>query len=389
MAGAVALVVAAGRGERFGAETPKQYAPLAGRALLQHSLDTLAGHPGIAAVRAVIHPNDRSHYDRAAAGLELLEPVHGGTSRQESVRQGLESLESLAPDRVLIHDGARPLLPGDVIDRVLSGLDRAPGAIAALPLNDTLKRGATGRITGTVQRDALCRAQTPQGFHYPAILAAHRALAAQGGLTDDAAVAEAAGLDVLLVEGAAENIKVTTPDDLAYAETLLIGSAAALETRTGSGFDVHRFGPGDHLNICGVRIAHERALLGHSDADVGLHAVTDAVLGAFSAGDIGQHFPPSDPQWRGADSGQFLRHACELLAGRRGRLVHVDVTLICEAPKLAPYRAAMVKRLAALLRVAPDRVSVKATTTEGLGFTGRGEGIAAQAIATLSLPRES
>jgi 2-C-methyl-D-erythritol 4-phosphate cytidylyltransferase/2-C-methyl-D-erythritol 2,4-cyclodiphosphate synthase len=276
-----------------------------------------------------------------------------------------------------------------LIDRILSGLDRAPGAIAALPVNDTLKRGDAERITGTVPREGLWRAQTPQGFHYAAILAAHRALAAQEGLTDDAAVAEAAGLDVLLVEGAAENIKVTTPDDLAYAETLLIGSAAALETRTGSGIDVHRFGPGDHLNICGVRIAHERALLGHSDADVGLHAVTDAVLGGLSAGDIGQHFPPSDPQWRDADSGQFLRHACELLANRRGRLVHVDVTLICEAPKLAPHRAAMVERLAALLEVAPDRVSVKATTTEGLGFTGRGEGIAAQAIATLSLPRES
>jgi 2-C-methyl-D-erythritol 4-phosphate cytidylyltransferase/2-C-methyl-D-erythritol 2,4-cyclodiphosphate synthase len=388
MAGTVALVVAAGRGDRFGADLPKQYAPLAGRPLLRHSLSALAAHPGIGAVRAVIRNDDRDHYDRAAEGLTLLEPVPGGASRQESVREGLESLKILTPKRVLIHDGARPLLPGGVIDRVLAALDEAPGAIAALPVTDTLKRGEEGRIAGTVAREGLWRAQTPQGFHYPAILDAHRKVAASFELTDDAAVAEAAGLAVRLVEGAAENIKVTTPDDLAQAEALLAGGAALLaETRTGSGFDVHRFAPGDHVNLCGLRIPHERALLGHSDADVGLHALTDAVLGALSAGDIGQHFPPSDPQWRGADSGQFLAHARDLVAARKGRIINVDITLICESPKLAPHRDAMIERVAELLGIGTERVSVKATTTEGLGFTGRGEGIAAQATATLSLPR--
>ncbi len=389
MAGAVALVMAAGRGERFGTDTPKQYATLAGRPLLQHCLSALASHPGISAVRAVIRMNDWIYYDKAATGLNLLDPIHGGASRQESVRQGLESLVPLTPERVLIHDGARPLISRDVVDRVLAGLERAPGAVAALPVNDTLKHGETDKITGTLSRAGLWRAQTPQGFHFPAILAAHRALATHRGLTDDAAVAEAAGLDVLLVEGATESIKVTTPGDLAHVEALLAGLAPETETRTGSGFDVHRFGPGDHFNMCGVRIAHDHSLLGHSDADVGLHAVTDAILGALSAGDIGQHFPPTDPKWRGMDSAHFLRHACELLTGRRGRVVHVDITLICEAPKLAPYRAAMVERLAALLDVGSDRVSVKATTTEGLGFAGRGEGIAAQATATLSLPRSA
>jgi 2-C-methyl-D-erythritol 4-phosphate cytidylyltransferase/2-C-methyl-D-erythritol 2,4-cyclodiphosphate synthase len=388
MAGTVALVVAAGRGDRFGADLPKQYAPLAGRPLLRHSLSALAAHPGIGAVRAVIGSDDRDHYDRAAEGLTLLDPVPGGASRQDSVREGLESLEILTPERVLIHDGARPLLPGGVIDRVLAALDEAPGAVAALPVTDTLKRGEEGRIAGTVAREGLWRAQTPQGFHYPAILDAHRKAAAGFELTDDAAVAEAAGLAVRLVEGAAENIKVTTPDDLAQAETLLAGGTALLaETRTGSGFDVHRFGPGDHVNLCGLRIPHERTLLGHSDADVGLHAVTDAVLGALSAGDIGQHFPPSDPQWRGADSGQFLIFARDLVSARKGRIINVDITLICETPKLAPHRDAMIERVAELLGIETERVSVKATTTEGLGFTGRSEGIAAQATATLSLPR--
>lgn len=385
--GTVALVVAAGRGERFGGERPKQYAPLAGKPLLRHSLAALERHPGIAAVRGVIRMEDRDFYDATASGLALLEPVGGGASRQDSVRLGLESLEDLAPDRVLIHDGARPLLPAAVIDRVLGALDRAPGAIAALPVTDTLKRGENGSIAGTVPRADLWRAQTPQGFHYPAILAAHREAAEGPELTDDAAVAEAAGLKVLLVEGAAENIKVTSPGDLARAEAILAHIAGLTpEPRSGSGFDVHRFAPGDHVNLCGVRIAHDRSLLGHSDADVGLHALTDAILGALAAGDIGQHFPPTDPRWRGAASGLFLRHARDLVAERGGRILNVDVTLICEAPKLAPHRPAMVARLAELLEIEPGRVSVKATTTEGLGFTGRGEGIAAQATATIRLP---
>ena len=385
MDGAVALVVAAGRGERFGTGRPKQYRSLAGQPLIRYSLAALAGHPGIAAVRAVIRRDDLPHYERAAEGLDLLEPVGGGASRQDSVRRGLESLLDLGPERVLIHDGARPLLPRPVIDRVLAGLDEDIGAVAALPVTDTLKRAGSGRVTGTVARKDLWRAQTPQGFHFEAILEAHRA-AAGTELTDDAAVAEQAGLPVRLVAGAHENIKVTGPEDLARAEALLAAAGGAWDSRVGSGFDVHRFGPGDHVTLCGIDVPHDWGLLGHSDADVALHALTDALLGALAAGDIGQHFPPSDPRWRDADSAVFLRHARDLVAERGGRIVNVDVTLICEAPKLAPYRDAMSGRVAELLDIEAHRVGVKATTTEGLGFTGRGEGIAAQAVATVSLP---
>ena len=389
MTTAAAIVVAAGRGERFGGERPKQYQSLAGQPVLRHGLATLAAHPAIAGVRAVINPAHRALYDQAAAGLDLLEPVDGGAERQDSVRRGLESLVALAPDLVLIHDGARPLLPPPVIDRVLAALDRAPGAIAALPLADSLKRGAErpdggAAIAGSLDRAGLWRAQTPQGFRFDAILAAHRA-APLGAWTDDAALAEQAGLEVLLVEGAEANLKVTTPDNLAQAARLL-GAGQGAQPRIGSGFDVHRFGPGDHVMLCGLKIPHDQGLIGHSDADVGLHAVTDAILGALGAGDIGQHFPPSDAQWRGADSALFLRHARDLVAARGGALVNLDVTVICQAPRLTPHRAAMVARLAELLALAPGRINVKATTTEGLGFTGRGEGIAVQASVRLSLP---
>jgi 2-C-methyl-D-erythritol 4-phosphate cytidylyltransferase / 2-C-methyl-D-erythritol 2,4-cyclodiphosphate synthase len=382
----VALVVAAGRGQRFGGSLPKQYALLAGQRLLRHSLATFAGHPGIAGVRAVIHPDDRDLYEEAAAGLDLLAPVPGGASRQDSVRLGLESLvdlESGAPERVLIHDGARPFISPQVIDRVLAALDGSVGAIAALPVVDSLKRGAAGHIDGSQARDRLWGAQTPQGFRFAEILAAHAAVAGEE-LTDDAAVAERAGHEVALVDGSRENFKVTSQEDLELAERWLRGGQS--ETRVGQGFDVHAFGPGDHVTLCGVRIPHGAGLVGHSDADVGLHALTDAILGALGAGDIGDHFPPSDPRWKGAESGRFLVHARDLVTARGGRLLHLDVTLICEAPKIGPHRAAMVARIADLLDLAHDRVSVKATTTEKLGFTGRGEGIAAQAVATLTLP---
>jgi 2-C-methyl-D-erythritol 4-phosphate cytidylyltransferase/2-C-methyl-D-erythritol 2,4-cyclodiphosphate synthase len=387
MSGVAALVVAAGRGSRFGGERPKQYAELGGRPLLRHSLEAFARSPGIDAVTAVIHPDDRELYDRAAAGLELGEPVAGGATRRESVRRGLESLQSMAPDKVLIHDGARPLVSAAVIARVLAALETAPGAVAALPVTDTLKRAEGGRIAGTQPREGLWRAQTPQGFRYADILAAHRSAeqsAPSDELTDDAAAAERAGIPVTLVEGGAENIKVTTADDLARAERWLAGGLG--ETRVGQGFDVHRFGPGDHVMLCGVSIPHEAGLQGHSDADVGLHALTDAILGALGEGDIGSHFPPTDPQWSGADSGLFLARARDLVAARSGRIVHVDVSLICQAPKVGPHREAMRARIAELLEIEPARVSVKATTTEGLGFTGRREGIAAQAVASLRLP---
>ncbi len=385
MPGTVALVVAAGRGSRFGATHPKQYAPLAGRPVLRHALETFRRHPGIDAIQAVIHPDDRAMYAAAAEGLGLPDAVAGGATRQESVQNGLLSLAPHAPTRVLIHDGARPLIGPAVIDRVLDALGQAPGAIAALPVIDTLKRGgADGRITATLERTGLWRAQTPQGFNYTAILAAHDAARGQN-LTDDAAVAEQAGLTVRLVEGAPENFKVTTQEDLVRAEHWLRGETLG-ETRVGQGFDVHRFGPGSQVMLCGIAVPHDAGLLGHSDADVGLHALTDAILGALGAGDIGSHFPPSDPQWRGADSGQFVRHAADLVRSQGGALVHADVTLICERPKVGAYREAMVARVAALLDIGLKRVSVKATTTEELGFTGRREGIAAQAVATIRLP---
>ena len=383
MTGTVALIVAAGRGNRFGGAGPKQYAPLGGRPLLRHSLERFRRHPGIAVVQAVIHADDQRLYAEAAAGLDLAGPTVGGASRQESVRRGLEHITVLAPERVLIHDAARPFVDAGTIDRVLAALTAAPGAIAALPVTDTLKRGAGEQVIGTVPREDLWRAQTPQGFRFAEILAAHRA-AAGAELTDDAAVAEQAGLAVALVDGAADNIKITTAEDLARAERWL--AAQQGETRVGSGFDVHRFAPGDHVMLCGVRIAHDAGLLGHSDADVGLHALTDALLGAIAAGDIGSNFPPGEARWRGAESAVFLRHAAGLVAARGGRIAHVDVTLICERPKVGPHRASMAARVAEVLGIEAERVSIKATTTEGLGFTGRGEGIAAQATATVRLP---
>jgi 2-C-methyl-D-erythritol 4-phosphate cytidylyltransferase / 2-C-methyl-D-erythritol 2,4-cyclodiphosphate synthase len=383
MASCIALVVAAGRGARLGGPLPKQYLPLAGRPLLRHSLETLAAHPGIAAVRVVFNPEDRAHYEAATRGLGLLDPVAGGAARQDSVRLGLESLAAAAPDRVLIHDGARPFLDAATVDRVLAALDEADGAIPALAMSDTMKRGENGRVLETVDRRHLWRAQTPQGFRFDAILAAHRAVRGSE-LSDDAAVAERAGLAVRLVAGNEGNFKVTTSEDFLRAEQIL--AARTGDIRTGQGFDVHAFGAGDHLWLCGMKIAHEQGLVGHSDADVGLHALTDAILGALGAGDIGMHFPPSDPQWRGAESHRFLRHAADLVAAAGGSIAHADITIICERPKIGPHRDAMVARIAEILAIDHRRVSVKATTTEKLGFTGRGEGIAAQAVATIRLP---
>jgi 2-C-methyl-D-erythritol 4-phosphate cytidylyltransferase/2-C-methyl-D-erythritol 2,4-cyclodiphosphate synthase len=378
-----ALVVAAGRGSRFGGALPKQYLPLANSSILRHAVSALAGHPRIAGVLVTIRPEDRELFDRTVAGLPLLPPVAGGATRQDSSRLGLEALAAYRPDRVLIHDGARPFPDSGLVDRVMDGLNLAAAAIPCLPLRDTLKRVEGATIRETVDRAPLWRAQTPQGFHFDAILEAHRAALGRD-LTDDAAVAEAAGLAPLVVEGSEDNLKVTTPQDLAAAERLI--AARQADIRVGQGFDVHPFVPGDHLWICGIRIPHCMSLAGHSDADVGLHALTDAVLGAIGAGDIGMHFPPSDPRWRGAASDQFLRHAADLVQARGGAIAAVDLTIICERPKIGPHRAAMVERIADILGIAPGRVSVKATTTERLGFTGRGEGIAAQAVATLRLP---
>ena len=380
MGGTVALVVGAGEGQRFGGKLPKQYHLLAGVAVMRRSLKAFMDHPDVSAVQAVIHPYHHELYDAAAQGLALPVPVDGGATRQGSVLNGLESLNADEPSTVLIHDAARPLVDPGVISRVLAALQTSPGAIPALAVADTLKRSDGQFVETTVDRQGLWRAQTPQGFHYQDILAAHRQ-AGGDELTDDAAVAERAGLAVAIVEGSEDNVKVTRTGDMVRAERIL----GAGETRTGLGFDVHRFGPGDHVMLCGVKVPHEFGLEGHSDADVGLHAVTDALLGAIGEGDIGTHFPPSDPQWKGTGSDIFLHHAGDVIAGMGGRISNIDVTLICEQPKIGPHRAAMIKRMAEILSITEHRISIKATTTERLGFTGRGEGIAAQAAATVVL----
>lgn len=374
-----ALIVAAGRGTRAGPGAPKQYRLLAGRPVLARTLAAFARHPAIDLVCAVIHPDDEAAYAEAAKGIAgLLAPCHGGATRQASVRRGLENLADFGPTKVLIHDGARPLVSADIIDRTIAALDTHAGAIAGLPLTDTVRRAPQGLCGETIPRDNLWRAQTPQGFRFEAILEAHRQVIDRE-LTDDGAVAAAAGLSCVMVEGADGNMKITTMDDLARAERLI----APATSRTGLGFDVHRFGPGNAVTLCGVVVPHTHGLAGHSDADVGLHALTDALLGAIGAGDIGDHFPPSDPQWKGASSDLFLAHAAKLVRAEGCEITHVDVTLICEKPKIGPHRQAMRAQTAKILGLEVGRVSVKATTTEGLGFTGRGEGIAAQAVATV------
>lgn len=396
----IAVIVAAGRGSRAGAGGPKQYRTLAGRAVLAWTTDAFLSHPQIDAVRVIIHRDDFDAYGEAmrefAEHPKLLPPTTGGAERQDSVRLGLESIEKTAPARVLIHDAARPFIDASTISRVIDALAGSDGAIAALPVYDTIKRasgaGEDGAlIDDTVPREALWRAQTPQAFAFASILEAHRAAAGQK-LTDDAAIAEAAGLKVRLAAGSPDNMKITQAEDFGMAETLLRRKSAAkgdlMEHRTGHGYDVHAFEDGESVILCGVEIAHDKKLKGHSDADVGMHALTDAVFGALSEGDIGDHFPPSDPQWKGAPSHVFLSKARDLVSERKGRIVHCDVTLICEAPKIGPHRDAMRNALAEIMRIEPSRVSVKATTTEQLGFTGRREGVAAMATATVALPTE-
>ena len=368
------IIVAAGRGTRMGAGGPKQWRDLGGRPLVAHALETLRPI-GLAVL--VIHPEDRPEAEAIAAGALLVE---GGTTRAASVRAALEALEGRGITRVLIHDGARALVTGSLVARLLAALDGAAGAAPALPVTDALWRGDGGRVTGTTDRSGLWRAQTPQAFRYDAILAAHRAH--PGGASDDVEVARAAGLDVVIVEGEEENLKLTFPGDFARAERILKGRAG-MDIRMGNGFDVHAFCPGDHVWLCGVRVPHDRALLGHSDADVGMHALTDAVYGALADGDIGRHFPPSDPQWKGAASHIFLSHAVGVMAARGFRLSNADVTLICERPKIGPHARDMASELARIMGVDAGRVSVKATTSERLGFTGREEGIAAMATVAL------
>jgi 2-C-methyl-D-erythritol 4-phosphate cytidylyltransferase/2-C-methyl-D-erythritol 2,4-cyclodiphosphate synthase len=371
-----ALLLAAGSGSRFGAATAKQFLSIAGQPVLRHAARALL------AEGAVLQPvGDPEAIANALAGLDFLPPVAGGATRQHSVRAGLEALAAHAPQIVLVHDGARPLIPAGTIAALLEALRTHSGAIPAVPVADTLKRGTDGTIAATVPRENLFRAQTPQAFHCPLLLALHRA--AGPGATDDAAILEAAGHSVALVAGSEDNIKLTYPEDLVRLDRIL---AATLLPRVGTGYDVHVLAAGRKLILCGIEVPHDQGLTGHSDADVGIHALCDAIYGALAEGDIGRHFPPSDAAYKDADSARFLRHAAARIAARGGRLANADVTLICEQPKITPHAPSMIARLAELLGVEASRISVKATTSERLGFTGRMEGIAAQAVATILLP---
>jgi 2-C-methyl-D-erythritol 4-phosphate cytidylyltransferase/2-C-methyl-D-erythritol 2,4-cyclodiphosphate synthase len=371
----VAIIVAAGRGTRAGGDLPKQWQMLNGQPVLAHTLAAFASLPRV----LVIHPEDRARAEAIAGDAQIVE---GGATRDASVMNALLALEGRGVAHVLIHDGARPLVSAAVIDRVRGALTFSPAAAPALAVTDALWTGAQGLVSGTRDRTGLYRAQTPQGFHFDAILAAHRAH--PGGSADDVEVARAAGLAVTIVEGEENNLKLTFPGDFDRAAAIMKGRG--MDLRLGNGFDVHAFCEGDHVWLCGVKVPHGKGLLGHSDADVGMHALTDAIYGALAMGDIGRHFPPSDPQWKGAESHIFLRHAAELARSQGYTIANCDVTLICERPKIGPHAEGMRTALAEIMGVEVGRVSVKATTSEQLGFTGREEGIAAIATAALVKP---
>jgi 2-C-methyl-D-erythritol 4-phosphate cytidylyltransferase/2-C-methyl-D-erythritol 2,4-cyclodiphosphate synthase len=382
-----AVIVAAGRGLRAGGGLPKQYRELAGEPVIRSSLSLFSWHGEIGAVQAVIHPDDRGSYEAAAKGLRLLAPVSGGASRQASVRAGLEALAARAPDIVLIHDAARPFCSTELVSRAIVACGETGAAIPALEVTDTIKRvDAGGHVAGTIDRAQLRAVQTPQAFKFAALLEAHQRAAKEGrdDFTDDAALAEWAGIKVATFAGESSNVKLTTDEDFAKAESRRIANLADL--RLGNGFDVHAFGDGDHVWLGGVKIPHDRGLTGHSDADVALHALVDAILGALADGDIGKHFSPNDPRWRGASSDQFLKFAVERVNTRGGKIAHLDLTIVCEEPRIGPHRDAIRKKIAEIAEMSIDRVAVKATTSEQLGFTGRREGIVAMATATVRLP---
>lgn len=374
----VALIVAAGRGTRLGDfSTPKQYLPLGAALVLRRTINAFLTHPDIDAVKVVIHPDDQDLYQKTITGLNILPPALGGKTRQESVKNGLEGLTA---EKILIHDAARPFIDHTTITRVINAIQPGQGAIPVLPIADTLKQISTDKIT-TIARDHLVAAQTPQGF---TLNDAHHIHQNDHQATDDSMLAEQAGLKMVTVPGHVHNFKITTPEDYQRAQTMI-----RTEIRTGTGFDVHAFEPGDHVILCGIKIPHTHKLKGHSDADVALHAITDAILGAIGGGDIGVHFPPSDPQYKNMNSAEFVKTALAMLAAKGGTLINIDVTIIAEHPKITPHRDAMLKNLNKILGISTDRINIKATTTEGLGFTGRGEGIAAQAIANVALPTET
>ncbi len=393
MANTAALIVAAGRGERVGGETRKQYRQIGAISILRRSIDAFLRHPDVDRVMVVVAPDDSRYADVAPRNEpRLIPPAIGGDTRQESVRLGLRALAAAAPDRVLIHDAARPFVSPALIGRVVAALDTADAVIPALPVSATLKAVDTGGgITATIPRAGLFAAETPQAFRFPLILEAHeKAASAAATFTDDAGVAEWAGIPVAVVAGDAANTKLTTSEDIAMADRRELAEAALAlgDIRVGTGYDVHAFGPGNEVMLGGVAIPHTRGVVGHSDGDVALHALTDAILGALAEADIGFHFPNSDPEWKGAASERFLRFAADRVAARGGRIAHLDLAIITEGPRLSEHRDAMRARIAEICGITPDRVGVKATTNENLGFLGRGEGLAAYASATVRLPFE-
>ncbi len=376
----VALIVAAGSGSRTGLDFPKQYLEIEGQTVLEKSIMAFKNHDAVDAVLVVINPDDRPRYEAAVGHLNILPAAAGGASRQQSVYNGLCALKDYDPKYVLIHDAARPFLGTNLIDRCLDALSTSPAVLPGMPMTDTLKYISGTTVQETLDRSRVIAAQTPQCFDYNAILNAHETFK-NLSVTDDIALAEQAGLTVSWVLGSPENIKITTEDDI---RSLTMSNFT--DVRTGLGYDVHAFDTDSDLWLAGVKIPYNKGLKGHSDADVALHALTDAILGAIGAGDIGVHFPPSDAKWKGASSDIFLSHAATLVADKGGKISNVDLTIICEAPKIGPHRSAMQSRIAEILNIAEDRVSIKGTTTEKLGFTGRKEGIAAQAVATIVLP---
>src|ERR1700732_3959035 len=382
-----AILVAAGRGLRAGTGGPKQYRSIGGQTVIFRAMEPFCRHGEIFAVQPVLNPDDIAMFNAATSGLRHRPPANGGATRQASVHAGLEALAAEKPDIVLIHDAARAFVSAALISRAIDAASRTGAAIPAIPVADTVKLiDGSGNVEATPERARLRIAQTPQAFRFDVILDAHRRAAREGrsDFTDDAALAEWAGLTVATFEGDPANMKLRTPEDFVREEARLASLLG--DIRTGTGYDVHAFGDGDHVMICGIRVPHTRGFLAHSDGDVGLHALVDAILGALADGDIGSHFPPSDPQWKGASSDRFLKYAVDRVTARGGRIAHLDVTLICERPKIGPLRDAMRARGAEITGLALSRVAVKATTSERLGFTGREEGIAAMASATIRLP---
>ena len=382
-----AILVAAGRGLRAGAGGPKQYREIGGQTVIYRAMEAFSRHPQIVAVQPVVNPDDAAIFNAAVSGLRHAPPASGGATRQASVHAGLEALVAEKPDIVLIHDAARPFVTAAVISRAIEAAGRSGAAVPAIAVTDTIKLvGVTGNVEATPERARLRIAQTPQAFRFDVILEAHRRAArdGRGDFTDDAAIAEWAGLTVATFEGDPANMKLTTPEDFAREEARL--AAQLGDVRTGTGYDVHAFGEGDHLMLCGVRVPHSKGFLAHSDGDVGLHALVDAILGALADGDIGSHFPPSDMKWKGASSDRFLKYAVDRVTARGGRIANLEVTMICERPKIGPLRDVMRARIAEITGLNVSRIAVKATTSERLGFTGREEGIAATASATIRLP---